>query len=115
VRSTPKAAAGAPAFELAATAEDHPLLTMTGEEGVVTLEAWWHEGIPLGVLTIHSPVPLRDGQPPSPGPNGTVCYEDVDYKSGFKAAELFLSQHEDLATSIMVTCYRWYLLGERSR
>jgi hypothetical protein len=102
-------------FGWGASAEGHPLITLTGDEGVVSLESWWHEGIPLGVLAIHSKTPLRESQQPDRCPLGGTCYVDVDYKSGFKAAELFLSQREDLAMTVMVTCYRWYLLGERSR
>jgi len=49
-----------PAAELTATAEGHPLLVLRGEEGVVSVEAWTdpETGTVVGMLTVHSPVPI---------------------------------------------------------
>jgi hypothetical protein len=116
VRSASKRAAASgfgwlPAYN----AEGHPLLALTGEEGVVTLEAWWHEGKPLGVLTIHSTTPLREGQQPDRCPLGGACYMDVDYQAGFTAAEFLLNQQEETAMTIMHACYAAYLVAERTK
>jgi hypothetical protein len=94
-----------PVAELTHDEEGHLLLivrgeTQPGETGMVTIEAWEHEGQALGVLVLHSTCPMWDTQRPAPCPLWGVCYMDVSYSDGFAAGAYLLSGQTDRAEEI---------------
>lgn len=94
-----------PAVQLTASSDGNALLVLRGEEGAVTVEAWWHEGEPIGLLVIHSLVPMREGQPHDRCDVLGRCYMDVSYSDGLKAAALLLNERSDLAAQIALAWY----------
>jgi hypothetical protein len=90
--------------ELASSSYGNALLVLRGEEGAVTVEAWWHEGQPLGILVIHSRIQMREDQPRDRCEVLGHCYMDAAFSDGFKAAEYYLRGYPEQAEAIL----RWW-------
>jgi hypothetical protein len=104
-----------PEIQLTASTDGNSLLVLRGEEGAVTVEAWWHDGEPIGVLVIHSLVPMREGQPHDKCHVLGRCYMDVSYADGFKAADLLLEERYEEAAQIALAHYSARLAPEGAR
>jgi hypothetical protein len=101
-----------PIAEMTQDEEGHDLLVLRGAEGAVTIEAWWYEEKPIGILVIHSRVPMHEGQPCDKCAVLGRCYMDASYADGFRAAPYILSGDYDQATAIAYGYYATRLCAD---
>lgn len=86
----------------------HTVLIIRGPRGAVSLEAWRHAGEALGVLNIHYPQPMYEGQNEKPCevlPEG-YCYSDCSFHEGFEQAPSILAGYDSYAWVTLLSYYR---------